>query len=389
MKKSALFAFLLFVSISSLFSQVKSDTTIYMITCAPGTALYSIYGHSAIRVTIESANVDVVYNWGVFDFSTPHFAWKFAKGRLNYMLDDTSYDRFMQEYMLENRSVYSQRINLEPAEKKQLLYLISVNLEEQNKYYRYDFFYDNCSTRIRDLIEMAVGDKLIYPPEEQKNPSYNQLLDEYQKQFPWVKFGVDMLMGMTATKKAKFRERMFLPLEMKENLSSAVVNRDRRMIPLLQSPATLLSFEDQVVKTPFYLLPDFVFGLILVIIVVISSLLKSSAIINYIDIFIFLLFSVLAVMMIFFNFFTDHIELHTNLNMLWFNPFILPALLALILRKQWTIWFRLVFYLAVISLPIVMLTRIVDTSFLPLILILAVRSSARSDFSWNPFTVTV
>ena len=169
-------AALVFMS-KNLSSQSVQDTTIYLITCSPGTETYSIYGHSAIRVVISHLNSDTVYNWGVFDFNTPHFFWKFAKGRLNYLLDTSEFQRFMPEYYYEKRSVFSQKINLESSEKRVLLSLIQVNRLPENRSYRYDFFYDDCSTRIRDMIEKAVGPRLIYTPEEKRlMPSFREFV---------------------------------------------------------------------------------------------------------------------------------------------------------------------------------------------------------------------
>ena len=128
MKSKIIIFFILTIFSSPLYSQSGSDTTVYLLTCSPGTATYSIYGHSAFRVVIAQTNTDQVFNWGVFDFNTPNFAWKFAKGKLNYSLGVYPYDRFIREYFIENRSVISQKINFEPAEKRKLLELIQINL---------------------------------------------------------------------------------------------------------------------------------------------------------------------------------------------------------------------------------------------------------------------
>jgi len=152
MKKALIiFLFALILISKNLFSQPVQDTTIYLITCSPGTETYSIYGHSAIRIVISHIKSDTVYNWGVFDFTTPNFVWKFAKGRLDYVLDTSEFNRFMLDYIYEKRSVFSQKINLESSEKRVLLSLIQMNLQPKNRSYRYDFFYDDCSTRIRDF----------------------------------------------------------------------------------------------------------------------------------------------------------------------------------------------------------------------------------------------
>jgi Domain of unknown function (DUF4105) len=389
--KKILIVILFFLTLISknLFSQTVQDTSIYLITCSPGTETYSIYGHSAIRVVISHLNSDTIYNWGVFDFSTPNFIWKFAKGRLNYFLDTSEFQRFMSEYYYEKRSVFSQKINLESSEKRVLLSLIQVNRLPENRSYRYDFFYDDCSTRIRDLIEKAVGTKLIYPPEEKRlMPSFRDLVGEYQKSYPWLKMGVDLIMGTPGEVKSNFRDMMFLPLYLQKNLTMAVINRDHKMTPLLSSRETLLEFDPQVVKEKFYTTPIFIFTLLFIIIVFLSVLLKKGRIINVLDILLFAVFSVLSVLMIFFNFFSDHLQMKLNLNIVWFNPAVIVCLFCLIFRKIGEIWFRIVFFLALVFFPLILtIPSAINSSFVPIMMILILRSSARGNFGWNPFSV--
>jgi hypothetical protein len=372
-----------------LHSQAGKDTTVYLLTCAPGIDTYSIYGHSALRVVIPKSNIDIVYNWGVFDFATPNFAWKFAKGKLNYILGAYPYERFMQTYFYEQRSVYSQVVNLESEEKRILLSLIERNLLPEFRSYRYDFFYDDCSTRIRDLIERVVGSKLIYPPDEtNKLPSFRELVGDYQKNYAWLKMGVDLIMGTPGDAKASFRERMFLPLHLQKNLSQAVINRDRKMVPLLSSAETLLSFEPRIIKTKFWVTPIFIFSLLFIIIVLLSALYYKRKIIKIMDIILFTAFSILAILMIFFNFFTDHQQMRWNLNITWFNPAIIICLMLLFFGKSGKVWFSVVFFLSVIFLPIVLIFPYAfNFSFVPVTLILALRSSARAGFKWNPLTL--
>jgi hypothetical protein len=391
MKKFSLLTILLLILISGqLRSQTYQDTTIYLITCSPGTETYSIYGHSAVRVVINHPGSDIVYNWGVFDFNTPHFAWKFAKGRLDYLLDASEFNRFVTEYIYEKRSVYSQKINLDPYEKKIFLSLIQENLLPENRAYRYDFFYDDCSTRIRDLLEKAIGKKLSYPPDERKDIlSFREMVGECQRPYPWLKMGVDLIMGSGGEKKADFRNRMFLPLYLQKNLSMSTVRRDQRLVPLLASPETILFFEEPQVHQGFYTTPIFVFTLLFILIVILSMLVKKKVVLRIIDILLFSLFSVLAILMIFFNFFTDHVQMKMNMNIIWFNPAIIVCLICLIMRWSGRIWFRLVFWLSVIYLPLVLLFPFgLNSSFLPIVLILALRSSAHGEYSWNPLVIS-
>ncbi|MGQ9619477.1 MAG: lipoprotein N-acyltransferase Lnb domain-containing protein [Bacteroidales bacterium] len=388
MNRRFLIIFILTISLSTeLQSQLSGDTLVYLITCSPGTATYSIYGHSALRVVIPSSGYDMVYNWGVFDFNTPHFIWKFAKGRLDYMLGVYPYELFLREYFMDKRSVYSQRVNLDGKELKYLMFLLDENLKPENIYYRYDFFYDNCSTRIRDLFEKILYDRLYYPPDERINlPTFRDRISEYQRKYPWLKAGVDFALGLPADKKAYFRNRMFLPEDLQKNLTQALIGRNNKTVPLLQPVETIFEFDPPEIKTPFYLSPMFVLGIVFILVLFVSVQLRNSVFINYIDILIFALFSVLALLLVFFNFITDHTETKMNINIIWINPFIIICLIFLILNKSGFIWFRIVFWLAVFFLIIALIfISKINSAFIPVALILALRSSSRSDFSWTPF----
>ncbi|MGI6339861.1 MAG: DUF4105 domain-containing protein [Bacteroidales bacterium] len=365
------------------------NVEVFLVTCGPGTATYSIYGHSALRIINHEKESDLVYNWGVFDFGTPNFVWKFARGRLDYMLGVYPYDKFLRDYFLEERWVILQKINLEHDELNKLLMLIAENMKPGNISYRYDFFYDNCSTRIRDLLEKALGEDLFYPPEEstKKMLSFRELIRGYQRPYQWLNFGIDLLMGSPADRKADVRNKMFLPLEMQNTLSSSLIRQDSKMTPLLQNSIIELDFESPALKARVITSPPIVFSIFMILIILLSGLVKDKKINLGIDVFVFSVFSLLAVFMIFFNFFTEHHELKLNPNIIWLNPLIIICLVCLICDKPGRIWYRTVFYIALAYLVFpLFFPHMSNSAFVPLILILLVRSSIRSEFSWNPFS---
>lgn len=371
-------------------SQEVPKAEVYLLTCGPGTEIYSVYGHSAIRIVLPEKNSDLVYNWGVFDFSTPNFAWRFARGRLDYSLGVNSYESFLRDYYLEKRWVTEQRINIDSAQTSKLFELIAENLKPENINYRYDFFYDDCSTRIRDLLEKAVGEGLIYPPgQPQSNlPTFRDLISKYEKGYYWRRAGIDLLIGTEGDKKASFRDRMFLPVEMKDGLSETSIRREGKLIPLLSNPVLVLDFEPPVVKKSMLTGPFLVFGLLLVICIALTGWLRQKKANLIIDSIVFSIFSLLALLMIFFNLFTDHQQLKTNLNIIWLSPFIILCLISLLLNKDWMVWFRIVFFLSVGFLAfLVILPQDINNSFVPLIGILIIRTSVRAGFSWNPLTI--
>ncbi len=386
--------FLVFFTIVFLFSpeihsQDRNVPGVFLLTCGPGTETYSRWGHSALRIVDGTSGTDRVYNWGVFDFNTPAFAWKFARGRLEYMLGVTTYERFIQEYFMEGRWMQSQKINIEPAETEKLIHLIQDNLRPENVKYRYDFFYDDCATRIRDLLEKVIGENMVYSPEiVGEAPSFRFLTGKYLMTAPWLKLGIDLLMGSPGNKKATVRDRMFLPLDMQKGLSDIVIYRNGKMIPLLQNPVTVLEKNLEPEKTVFFTSPLFILSVLLVIVIILSAVFRDPKSNRFIDIIIFSLFSVLALLMIFFNFFTDHQQMKLNPNAIWLNPFILLCLLSVILKRDWQTWFRIVFVLNVVWLFVLLIfPHSSNTAFMPLVLVLIVRSSVRSGYSWNPLTL--
>ncbi|MBG0860071.1 MAG: DUF4105 domain-containing protein [Bacteroidales bacterium] len=373
-----------------LSAQENRETQVFLITCTPGTATYSIYGHSALRIVDPDSHSDTVYNWGVFDFSTPNFAWKFAKGKLQYMLGAYPFKIFLEDYMYERRSVCQQKINLDKRDTDTLITLINENLKPGNIKYRYDFFYDNCATRIRDILEKSVGKKLLYPPEPPIGiPTFRNKISEYQRPYPWLKLGVDLLVGTPGDKKAKFRDRMFLPIDLQKGLSDAVISRDGKMIPLLRNPETVLEFDQLSVKRKLLTEPIFVFSVVLIIIILFSAVNREKSANRILDIVVFAFFSLLALFMIFFNFVSDHPEVKWNLNIIWLNPFILICLASIIFSKDWRGWFAIVFFLALISTVVLLVfPNFFNNAFIPLMLILILRSSVRAGFSWNPLAIS-
>lgn len=362
-----------------------NDTTFYLLTCGPGTELYSIYGHTALMVV--TGKKDAVYNWGVFDFDTPNFGWRFAKGRLDYMVDSGRLQDFLRTYFHEQRFVLSQKINLLPGEKRWLMELITENLEPENKYYRYDFFYDDCSTRIRDLLEKVTNKGLVYPDEVESDiPTFRDMIGKYQKPYPWLQFGIDLLVGSEAEKKANVRDRMFLPVDMMDGLTETYVDRNGDRQKLLEPAIPLLDFIPPEIKPSFFTSPLLVFSLILLLTAFLTIRFYNSSVNNLIDYFFFFIFASIAVLMIFFNFFSDHDQLRRNYNIIWLNPFIIAAFISVLANRGTRTWFRIVFVMTCLFLLMhLFLPQAFNPANYPLILIIMLRSYVRSEFAGDPF----
>jgi hypothetical protein len=361
------------------FSQSNDSTEIFLLTCQPGKEVATVYGHSAIRVVKSSIGFDEVYSWGVYDFNTPNFVWKFAKGRLNYLVDAIPYDYFIQEYVSEQRNVVSQKINLTSEEKDILISLINNNLRPENKFYLYDFFYDNCATRIRDLIEKTLGNQLVYPNENTKSqPTFRERINEVQKPIQWLTFGTDLLIGTAGDKKAGFRERMFLPEDLAKNLSRTMRKAQGNSIPLLQNPVKILDFAPADFAGKPWQTPLFIFSILLIIILLLSILVKPGLFLDNLDRFIFLVFSVLSIVIVFFTFFTDHQVMRMNLNIIWLNPIFIPAFVALLGKQRPSIWLKIILTISLLLLfSLAIIPQAINIACIPLILIVVLRSGMR------------
>ena len=197
-----IFAIILFSNCQKIFSQDSSRIRISLLTCTPGEELYSIFGHSAIRI-IDSNNVtDYIYNYGTFNFDDNGFYLKFIRGKLLYFVSIERTEDFLAFYTLENRGIAEQILQLTGDEKIAIQKALKENLKEENKYYKYDFFLDNCTTRLRDVISNKKYPKPLLPLVMPASTTYRNAIHQYldkggQK---WSELGIDILLGMPTDK---------------------------------------------------------------------------------------------------------------------------------------------------------------------------------------------
>lgn len=225
---------------------VLSDSAkVSLLTCSPGDELYSIFGHSAIRVADPLNNLDVVFNYGTFDFSDPNFYPNFVKGRLNYILSVSYFDNFRRVYIAEGRWILEQELNIDLAVKQHLLDSLLANYQPQNRYYLYDFFDDNCATRIRDVFVRAIPLPIDFDYSNfAKGKSYRQLLMPYLAHKPWAKLGINLLLGIPADRTAEPWDYMFLPDHLLAAFSHAYLVGGNGRIPFAQPPQQILGGGD-------------------------------------------------------------------------------------------------------------------------------------------------
>lgn len=191
-----------------------------LLTCAPGDEIYELFGHTAIRYVNADNGTDLVFNYGMFSFNTPHFVWRFVKGETDYQLGITNFDWFWPEYHRRGSEVYEQELNLTDEQKLSLLLALVDNYAPENRIYRYNFFYDNCTTRARDKIEEAVGAVVDYG-EDFKPTTFRNIVHQFANGHEWSQLGMDICIGSQADAPIDARETMFAPFYYKDFLDKA------------------------------------------------------------------------------------------------------------------------------------------------------------------------
>ncbi|MCM1078051.1 MAG: DUF4105 domain-containing protein [Bacteroidales bacterium] len=203
---------------------VEPDSVhIYLLTCSPHQEIYSLYGHSALRVENRQSGEDVAVNYGVFDFRKPYFGLRFVFGITDYEMGVCSFEAFKREYMYYGSSVVQQELNLNAVEKLRILAALNENWLPENRVYRYSYFYDNCTTRVRDIVAGNLGDCVVYENKVPEGVTFRKMIHEMNGDYPWARLGNDLLLGVGADRQLDMSEYQFLPHSMLSSADSAYV----------------------------------------------------------------------------------------------------------------------------------------------------------------------
>lgn len=343
MKRITLIFFCVFI-LNTLFAQdiiLSEKAHISLLTCSPGTDIYNTFGHSAVRVKDPIQNIDVVFNYGTFSFGGSalkdqlNFGIEFARGKLNYYLSTSKFERFMNSYKEENRSVFEQILNLTAEEKQYLFDLLIENYQPENKYYQYDFFYDNCSSRIRDIVEKSLNYQLQFYENDavlhgKSGVTFMEKLEPYIAPSPWLRLGIYFLLGYPANIDASLYHQMFLPDYLMQGFESGTINRNGLSAPLVADFKTLFLREDLKVQTPFYMHPLFLFGILALIVGGITLRnYNQNKHFFWIDYLVFSISGLLGILLVLMWFATDHSTTTWNFNLMWLLPTNIVALFLL------------------------------------------------------------
>jgi hypothetical protein len=324
------------LSASAIRPAGQSFARITILTCTPGPDLYSVFGHTAIRVedNFGGEQIDWVYNYGTFEFSDD-FYWKFAQGKLDYKLSKSDFGFFQEEYIYTGRGIYEQELMLSPEDKFKLIELLEENYKPENRVYRYDFFYDNCSSRVRDIIVKAAGKPTSFSYVYARPYTFRQAIQNYLNYMPWSDFGIDLALGMPCDRLMDKGQAMFLPDSLLNEFNYATYGEG----PIAAKSQELLPYEFELSDSTVFT-PMVVFGLFLIVQMIWGFVrLRSGRSVAITDRVLLFTTGLVGVMVVFLWFFTDHNATKWNLNILWANPLMLYLAFAR-MDKKWikTYW---------------------------------------------------
>lgn len=308
MIKKIIFVLIIFVSIaaSSQAPKLSNEASISVFTCGRGEELYSTFGHTALRVKDDANQLDVVFNYGTFDFRTENFYLKFVKGDLQYFLSVSSYEDFIIQYQIEKREVIEQTLNLTIQQKQKIFDALNNNIFSTDKYYTYKFIDRNCTTMVADKINEILSGKKITKIDD-KSISYRSLLYPYFENYFWYKLGINIIFGAKTDEKA---EKLFLPVELMNSLN--VIQHDNHKLVL--STKKLVNGETKNVEFSFFNSIYFVIFLLLLIVLTNKKWVYKS--------FLFLC-GLLGLFLCLVGLYSEHQEVLWNYNALLFNPLFL------------------------------------------------------------------
>lgn len=310
------------------------NVEISIITCDPGTEIYSLFGHSALRINHIESDEDIVVNWGIFEYYEDQFkfGYDFAKGRLNYYMGIQNTVNFLREYSYYKRGVREQILNLSTSEKKEIIEFVSVNNLPENRNYKYEFFYDNCSTRIKDLLNSIFRSNISWGNHPSENKfTFREIIHQNIAPQPWLMLGIDLVLGQRIDQLVNNENLMFLPTYLEAILDSTKITNVAQSKTLISRKNVLIPTGENKSST---IKSITIYGWIFLMITLILLFLKNDRIFNIWSCILLTLLSLLGVVLYFMWFGTDHQATKNNSNILWANPSYL-FLVWVIIFKKW------------------------------------------------------
>ena len=319
-------------------ADASDSVRVSLLTCSPGTEIYALFGHTAIRYENPAQGIDVAFNYGMFSFNTPNFIYRFVKGETDYQLGVTDFPYFEAEYAMRNSSVTQQTLNLTKVEKERLWEILKENYRPENRVYRYNFFYDNCTTRARDRIEDAIDGTVKYN-ENNSEQSFRDIVHQYTKGHDWSEFGIDLLIGSDADKLIDYREKMFAPFYLLNALEGArIINKNGEERDMVLQVEDVVTRVDEETEKEFPVSP---MGMSLALFMLTLAFtvygVKKNKMFWGLDILLFGVAGLAGCVIAFLVFFSVHPAVRPNYLLFFLNPihlFFLPFMTYLSIKRR-------------------------------------------------------
>lgn len=360
--------------------ETSGDTLrVSLLTCSPGTEIYELFGHTALRVQDSAKGLDLVFNYGMFDYNAPFFIWRYVKGETDYELGVEPFDYFVSSYSRRNSAVSEQVLNLTKEEKYALLEELTLNYRPENRVYRYNFFFDNCATRPRVKIEKVI-DGIIKYDGNVDIETFRSIIHKYTGRNPWAQFGIDLCLGSDADREASPLEKLFVPSYLHDAFKRALI------VPKEGDFKDLVIQDNQLIasvggeKSQYTGITPTECGLLLLLIVMGVSI--YGVIRGYsfwgLDIVLFGAAGIIGLVLTFLAVFSEHPAVGSNWNLCVFQPFHLLFLPFYVIhaRKREKDYYHVANFIVLTLFMIFMgvLPQKINPAVLPLALCLWVRS---------------
>lgn len=315
--------------------EIRKDSIIVsLLTCAPGSEVYELCGHEAVRIRgeLNGERMDSVWNYGLFNFKEPNFVYRFVKGETDYQLGGYPFEWFMPEYIEDGRTVTEQDLNLSQQEAMKLLSMLREESLPENCRYRYNYVRDNCATRILWRLDSAASQRIIYP-DKINYGTFREEMRAYHADYPWYQFGIDLALGGGLDRPIRSRDEMFVPIEMMRKVSAAHFENGT---PLVKE--TRILFEGQenasLPPTPWYLTPLAAGVTILLLSLAISAWqIWKRRILRFVYVIWFGICGIAGCVIAFLVFASEHEATSPNLLLFWLNPLQLLMAIGVLGRK--------------------------------------------------------
>lgn len=311
-------------SFSQDFTDVKlsQSAKVSLITCGSGDALYALFGHTAIRIFDDSTNVDLAFNYGTFDVETPNFLYKFIMGDLDYFLSVYPFYYFPKSYKRENRWVKEEVLSVDNKTTNKIFHSLLVMSDEQNKFYRYDFYYRNCATQIRDVVHESIPGLVYSSDSIFAGKSFRDEMNKHLNNSPWVHFGLNLLLGSSCDIPLTNWTSMYMPDNLSLQLSkSSIKHNEASSVALnLLKPSQILVTSNETLASIWNITPNVLIFLVFLLLVLAFFFIKGQLIFSFIEKSLFLFFSFIGLLVIFFSFISNQSICHYNYIILFLSP---------------------------------------------------------------------